>query len=341
MAVVFDERWRGLHGIGRFAIEMSQRLKMENLGLPRSPSHPMDCLMMSASVLQRPRDVFFSPGYNAPFIGLSRYVFVVHDLNHIDMNSNSSALKRLYYRLVLKRACQQALGLLTVSEFSARRISAWAGVSRDRIHVVGNGVSAAFTSDGDSHDEGCDYFLVVGNRKDHKNEARVIEAFAEVLGSRNDLRLVFTGKPSKNLQTVIDRHAMGDFVRFTGLLSDADLAKHYRGAVGLVFPSLYEGFGLPVVEAMSCGTPVITSTTTSLPEVAGDAALLVDPLSTYAIASAMTRLLDEPLLRQDLAVRGVEQARQFSWELVSQRVETLLKNFELESVGTPIGQLAG
>jgi len=327
MAVVFDERWMGLHGIGRFATELSRRLTLQNLGLPRSPSHPLDCVAMSASMLRRPRDVFFSPGYNAPVLGLSRYVFVVHDLNHIDVDANSNVLKRLYYRFVLKRACRNALGLLTVSEFTARRIAAWAGVPRDRIHVVGNGVSAAFSTQGDTHAEGCDYFLVVGNRKDHKNEARVIAAFAALAANRKNVRLVLTGMPSAALQIAIDRCALGQAVKFTGALSDAELAAYYRGAVGLVFPSLYEGFGLPVVEAMSCGTPVITSTTTSLPEVAGGAALLVDPLSTEAIAAAMARLLDEPLLRQELGRLGLAQARQFSWDVVSNRVELLLQKF--------------
>src|SRR5437762_1228378 len=133
------------------------------------------------------------------------------------------------------------------------------------------------------------------------------------------MRLVFTGNPTVRLSEQLLTNGISNRTKFAGELTEAELASYYRGATALVFPSLYEGFGLPVVEAMACGTPVITSDRASLPEVAGDAALIINPESVEEIAGAMTKLAFDPLLKSDLSRKGLSRARQFTWAETTQK----------------------
>ncbi len=271
--------------------------------------------------------VFCSPGYNAPLFGPVPFVFSVHDLNHLDRPENSSLIKRVYYATVLKSACRRAAAILTVSNFSHQRIVDWSGVDGHKVFNVGNGVDQAYMPEGPAHSPGYDYLLMVGNRKLHKNELRVVAAFAKATLNPS-LQLLFTGRSSPQLQLVIDQHRLSDRVHFTGFVQEADLPSLYRGAVALIFPSLYEGFGLPVVEAFACGTPVVTSSTTSLPEVAGGAALLVDPLSVDDLAHAMSRVVTDLALRGRLRAHGLQRAQAFRWPDVVARVRRVLSAVE-------------
>lgn len=320
-AVHFDSRWVGEHGIGRFAAEMRQRIgfagEIRSTIIP--PSHPLDALFMSWRMGCHRRSRIYSPGFNAPIVGLARYVLTVHDLNHIDIPGHHP-LKRLYYHVILKRACRQAAKVLTVSEFSRQRIVEWAGVPAAQVVNVGNGVGSAFCPDGESFAPGYAYFLCVSNRKSHKNEGRILQAFAEAPIDPS-IKLLVTGESTPSLQILIARIGLVDRVMFTGRLSDDELAARYRGAVGLLFASLYEGFGLPIVEAMSCGCPIITSNVTAMPEVAGDAALLVDPLAVDDIAAAITRIVDDQGgIASKLRQRGLARATAFDWNQVAGRV---------------------
>jgi glycosyltransferase involved in cell wall biosynthesis len=172
----------------------------------------------------------------------------------------------------------------------------------------------------------------VSNRRGHKNEFRIVQAIARD-GISADTRLVFTGSPTAELAECIDRHNVNSRVHFVGVVPDAKLPSLYRSAEALVFPSLYEGFGLPVLEAMACGTPVVTSNLSALPEVAGDAALLVDPTSVEEIADAIRRVLYDTALRQQLRERGLRQAAQFTWESTTGKVQNLLAGDALEPTG--------
>ena len=322
--VEFDSRWVGPHGIGRFAAEMQRRIEFTDFVRGRiTPSHPADTVVMSLRLLGRPGRWLYSPGFNAPLFGLRRYVLTVHDLNHIDI-PGQGLLKRLYYQLILKRACRRAARVLTVSEFSRSRIVDWAGVPEGQVVNVGNGVGAAFTRTGPHFNPGYRYFLCVSNRKPHKNEERMLRAFAEA-AIDPAIRLLVSGQASGDQLRQIKQLGLGKRVVFMGSLADDELAARYRGAIGLLFVSLYEGFGLPIVEAMSCGTPVITSRVASMPEIAGDAALLVDPESVEGIALAIAEIADD---RGGIATRlsrlGLERARRFDWEKVADAVFDLL-----------------
>lgn len=322
-AVLFDARWIGAHGIGRFADELAQRVPHEVLPLAGGPAQAVDPLRLSLALKGRRHELFLSPGFNAPLWSPIPFVFTVHDLNHIDRPENSSMAKRLFYATVLRRACRRAAAVLTVSEYSRRRILDWAGLSEDRVVSVGNGVGPAYRPDVEPHRPGYPYVLCVGNRKGHKNEYRVAEAFARARLPA-DTRLLFTGLASPDLTQHAETLGIGARVVFLGRVDEALLPGVYRGALCLAFPSLYEGFGLPVIEAFACGTPVLTSTTTSLPEVAGDAALLVDPESVDAIRSALERLGSDDALRKTLRERGLRRAPHFAWSQVAQRVQQVL-----------------
>lgn len=325
MTIFFDERWVGDHGIGRFAREVRTRVAgFEDLGLAGSPTSPIDPLRMSVRALRlRSDSLIFSPGYNpAPWFG-DKYIFTIHDLNHIDFPAARSLSKTIYYRTLLQPGAHVAAAVLTVSDYSKQRIARWSGIDPEKIFNVGNGVDGVFSHTGQHYQHCRPYFLCVGNRKAHKNETRTLKAFAKI-STRHECDLLFNGSASPELTHLIATEGLRGRVHFLGGLTDAELAAAYRGATALVFASLYEGFGLPVIEANACGTPVITSRVCSLPEVAGDAALLVDPCDVDAIASALERILVEPELTMLLRSSGLFNARRFSWDATAEKVGAVL-----------------
>jgi glycosyltransferase involved in cell wall biosynthesis len=319
-----DQRWIGNHGIGRFARRVLNGLDYSPVPLASHPASPLDSLRLARALSNLTgNDLFFSPGYNSPLYCAAPFVFTLHDLNHIDRPENGSPLKRLYYATLMKRACQRAASIVTISEFSRRRIIDWSGVPPERVLNVGCGVDPEYRPLSDSSPLPFPYLLCVSNRKRHKNEFRTVEAFARA-GLSAETRLVFTGHPTAELSACIERQHLNPRVHFVGVVAEAELPSLYRSAEALVFVSLYEGFGLPVLEAMACGTPVATANTSALPEVAGDAALLVDPTSVEQIAEAMGRIVNDNYLRQQLRSRGLAQAARFSWAETAARVQKLL-----------------
>lgn len=318
MTCVFDVRWIGDHGIGRFAREVGARLPHTSLVTGGRPSSPIDPIRLSTLPFGS-NEWLLSPGINGPLCNSVPYVMTVHDLNHIDRQDNSSAYKRLYYRTILKRLCGNATAVLTVSEFSRARIIDWFGVSESRVFNVMNGVSRAFQREGPVHQSAVPYFLCVSNRRGHKNENGVLEAFASTDPALNT-RLVLTGEASPELREAATKLGVTERLSFAGRVSEHELAALYRGALALVFPSFYEGFGLPIVEAFACGTPVITSNVTAMPEIAGDAAMLVDPTKVSDIAHCMAALTNDSALREHFIARGYERSLLYSWDSVCDRI---------------------
>jgi len=323
MKVIYDKSWTGCGGIGRFSDEVYTRITSHRqFSSNRNPASPLNSVILSF-ISFNAKDYLFLPGYIPPLFFVGRYFFVIHDLNHIERIENSSLLKRLFYRCIVRRGCKKSYKILTVSEYSRSRIIKWSGVQPDKVVNVGNGVDTAFHPDVAPCDLGGRYFLCVGNRKLHKNEHRLVEAFSKSKAS-NDTRLVFTGAPDEALTQKIKECAIADKIIFLGNVSNINLPSLYRGAVSLLFPSLYEGFGLPVIEAMACGVPVMTSNSTSLPEVAGDAALIVDPLDISAMSLAITRLYLDEELRNYLSTKGIERAKGFNWDNTASRIQCVI-----------------
>jgi glycosyltransferase involved in cell wall biosynthesis len=323
--VLFDARWIGNHGIGRFAREVKNLLpNLVEFQRERRPWHPMDPVLLGMELWQKRPKVFFSPGYNSPVGWPKPFVFTLHDLNHLFVQDNSNALKRAYYKYVIRPACHRAAFVLTVSEYSKCEIAAWAKLKEERIINVGNGVGPPFTATGPKYEPGYPYLLYVGSRKVHKNLPRLLEAYS-ISGVRRDVRLILSGSPDQQISTEINRLGLSGNVVFIDLDADRNLSDVYRGALALVFPSLYEGFGLPPLEAMACGVPVLTSNLCSLPEVVGDAGVLVNPLDLEAIADGMRRLVEDSGLRAKLRLRGLLRAKAFSWDKTASRTQEVLQ----------------
>ena len=236
----------------------------------------MDPLWLIYQIAARRPSVFFSPGFNAPAICAAPFVFTMHDLIKIRSPELATPCKRLYYELVLKPAARRAHRVLTVSNYSRSEILTWSGLPSYRVVNVGNGVSQEFHPDGPRYSPGFPYIFCIGNHRPHKNLYRLFHAFREL--NYPDVRLLLTGHPTVTMFHRLREMDIDRKVKFLGPVPDEDLPAIYRGALLLVLPSLIEGFGLPALEAMACGTPVVASNTTALPEVVGDGGILVDPL---------------------------------------------------------------
>ena len=289
-------------------------------------------------LLKRERvDLFHAPHYVLPPLVGCPSVVTIHDCIHLMFPQylpNRWALT--YARTSITMAARRSTRVLTVSESSKRDILRFVDVPPGKIDVIYNSFDPRFgvEPDADTVDRvreryqlQSQFVLYAGNVKPHKNLERLIEAFHLVRSRGLDqLKLILIGDEISKytaLRRAVHRHQLHNYVRFLGYLPEDTLAVMYRLAGVFVFPSLYEGFGLPPLEAMASGTPVVTSNVSSLPEVAGDAAVLVDPYSAEAIADGMYRVLTDNNLRSDLRRRGPERARQFSWESSVRRVREI------------------
>ncbi|MET0286489.1 MAG: glycosyltransferase family 1 protein [Polyangiales bacterium] len=268
-------------------------------------------------------NVFMSPGYNSPLANKS-FAFTIHDLAHIDNAENRHPLKAAYYELIMKPACRRALKVFTVSEYSRGRIAEWSGLDESLIVNVGNGVCESFNPHGEHFRHGGEpYVFCPCSRRPHKNEERTLRAFARAYENEST-KLLFLGLPTTSLLETAHELGIAARVEFLGPIDDATLACVYRGAETVVFASLYEGFGLPVIEAMACGAPVVTSNLCSLPEVAGGAALLVDPTRVDSIADALRALKNGSSEGARLRELGLANARRFSWDTTGAKVRDAL-----------------
>ncbi|MBZ5583822.1 MAG: glycosyltransferase family 4 protein [Acidobacteriia bacterium] len=323
-ALLSDARWIGLHGIGRFAAEVLRRLPLHpQLKEGPRPLSPCDALWTAWQVRHRRPRAYFSPGFNPPPLCPAPLVFTIHDLLQIRAPEVATAAKRAYYAAIVGPACRRAFRVLTVSEHSRTQILEWTGLREDRVVNVGNGVGEPFVPDGERYDPGYRYILYAGNFRPHKNLARLFAAFRDL--PEPDLRLLLTGDPDTAILRSVEQFGVPGRTKFAGRISDAALARLYRGAELVVLPSLSEGFGLPALEAMACGAPVVASRAGALPEVVGPAGILVDPLETGEIRRGMERVLADAELRTAMKRAGIERARLFAWDDVAARVRAVLE----------------
>jgi glycosyltransferase involved in cell wall biosynthesis len=281
--------------------------------------------------------IFHEPHYVLPPLTHCRSVVTIHDCIHLRFPQYLPKRGALAYaRAQMGAAASRSNRILTVSEASKRDILEFFKVAPEKITVIYNGIDEQFATEPpedkmraveERYQLQGEFALYVGNVKPHKNVERLLDAFHLVRQSGlHDLKLVVIGDDISKyaaLRRAVHRYNLHKYVRFLGFLPDETLAVVYRLAAVFVFPSLYEGFGLPPLEAMACGTPVVTSNVSSLPEVMGDAALLVDPYSAEAIADAMRRVLTDTALRSDLSARGLARAGEFSWERSARRVREI------------------
>ena len=250
-------------------------------------------------------DVVHCTIFRGPLRSRVPALVTVHDLAVLRYPEVFPAWTRLYGRTALRPTVRAAGRVIAVSEFSRQETAVLCGVDPDRIDVVPNAVDPVFSAEGPA--AAGDYALAVGTLEPRKNLARAVEA-ARLAGV--ELRVV----GARGWGGV---EAGGTGVRWLGRVPDEELAALYRGARCLVYPSLYEGFGIPVAEAMACGAPVVTSAGSAMAEVAGDAAVLVDPLAPHAIARGIEQA---ELRRDELRGAGFERARLYTWERAADAV---------------------
>jgi glycosyltransferase involved in cell wall biosynthesis len=219
-----------------------------------------------------------------------------------------------YYDTVLKQLYRRCHSVICVSDYARREFLEWSGMPPDRVFTVHNAVPHdLFTQE---EDLGLPYAYVFypGNRRSYKNLDRLLTAYANSALPRAGIHMVLTGEADRALQLKARKAGIEGSVHFAGAVNDQDLARLYHGAMLVAFVSLYEGFGLPILEAMAAGVPVLTSNAAAMPEVAGGAALLVDPTSTEEITASLERLAFDEDLRRELVGRGRIQAARFDWE---------------------------
>lgn len=288
--------------------------------------------------------LFFAPRadtyvFNGPQVPLlfvpKRYAVIVYDFGYHQFFAPGprSYGKRLFLDNLARLAFRRSQKILAISQYTKDEIMRLFAVAEHKIAVMHLGFAQVCSLPPESI-EGLPpkFFLFVGTLKERKNPLGVLMAFVKFCKQHTGYSLLFVGKPSvekdylEKIFFVIAREGISDKVKFLGHINDNQLAYVYRRALALVFPSFVEGFGFPILEAASCGLPVITSNQSSLQEIAGDAAFLVDPYDTDSITQAMVYLATDAPLREKLIHSGRERAKEFSWDKTARQFIKLLKD---------------
>jgi glycosyltransferase involved in cell wall biosynthesis len=284
-------------------------------------------------VIRRPPEVLFVPAHVLPAISPGRAVITAHDLGYLRYPQAHASFSKWYLDRMTRRSVAQAAEVIAVSIATRDDLVRYYGAEPDRISVIHHGLDHDRFRPVEGHEElegtkrryGLEvpYLLHVGSIHPRKNLGVVFRALAGLRARGLDVRLALAGGRGWRAEEVLADG--GGSVRWLDYVADADLPALMNGASALVMPSLYEGFGMPVLEAMACGTPVVCSRTSSLPEVAGDAALLVDPQDDGAWTDALERVLREEDLREKLVSRGLKRAAGFTWERCARETLAVLE----------------
>lgn len=283
-------------------------------------------------------DLFFSPdgilclGWKGDQVG------IIHDINFVHIPQDLKWANRKYYNFFFPKFARKARRVITISAYSKKDIVTNFKINPDKIDVIQLGINLFFRPASSEEirlirnhfSEGKEYFLFVGTLHPRKNILRLLQAFELFKRESNSTaKLLLAGKEmfrTSEMHEYKNSMAFKDDVIFTGRLQDSELQKIYAAALALCFVPYFEGFGLPPIEAMQCDVPVICSNTTSMPEVVGNAALLVDPYNVKEIKNAMLTIYNRPLLRQELIEKGRARRKQFSWQKSAEQVwESLQK----------------
>lgn len=278
-------------------------------------------LRLSAEMSTHPPDVLFVPSHVLPLMHPERSVATVHDLGYLYWPKAHPLARRWYLHLSTLFNARSSSRVIAVSQATADDLVRRYGISREKIAVIPEGCgpeyrppsAEAVAAVRSRYALPGRYVLAVGTIQPRKNLGRLVDAFRRVRQATGDVMLVLAGKPGWGAAPILRQIAGASSVRVLGYVPDRDLPALLGGAEALAFPSLYEGFGLPALEAMACGTPVVCSNNSSLPEIVGDAGLLVQPTDADAIAGALILLLEDAALREELRRRGIERAASFSW----------------------------
>jgi len=304
-------------------------------------------LRLAAELVQNRPDILLVPSHVLPFVFPGPAVVTVHDLGYLHFPQAHPTFSRLYLDWTTRWNARRAAVIIADSEATRQDLVTHYRADPAKIRVVYPGYDETLrpvrtgpaASTGDPirlaavkkrYSIQGDYLLYLGTLQPRKNLLRLIDAFTQLPNPQSPipnppLQLVLAGAPGWLSAPILERARQAGVV-LPGFIADEDKAALLSGAAAFLFPSLYEGFGFPVLEAMACGAPVICSNTSSLPEVAGDAALLVDPLDTAGLTAAIQNLLSDHSLQKDLTRRGFANLRRFSWQQCARQVLTAIES---------------
>lgn len=277
-------------------------------------------------------DLVHFTNLNHPVFYKGKFIVTIHDLTLFRYAERAGFLRKAAYNYVIKKAAKNSQKILTVSEFAKKEIVKKFDLEESKVIVTYNGIDNKFrkiTSPKalervEKYNLHKPYFLYVGQWRSHKNLLTLVEAFKKVLdaGFTDKVDLVFAGKIDPKYPELIEeikRLGIENNVKLTGFVEDDDLPVIYNNALAFVFPSFSEGFGLPALEAQACSVPVISSTSSSLPEVLGDGALFFNPKSAVDLSKKMIELIKSPHLKDELVEKGLQNVKRFSWDNTAQK----------------------
>ena len=323
-------------GVERYARELSVRLEppVRSIASPHASGlrgHLWEQFSLPRRL--RPGEVLWSPANSGPW-AVRCQAITLHDASPFDhpewFHPNFAAWTRLSWRIL----AQTCAAVITVSDFSRQQLKAHLLLSDQKLYVVPNGVGKSFSPATkrvvqetlDKYAIRRPYFFFTGTHEPRKNLGRLFLAWERALSSLNGRDLVVAGEAGAIFRSK-GYHRIPPNTQLLGYVPEADLPALYSGAAAVIIPSLYEGFCLPVLEAMACGAPVITSNAASLIELTAGAALMVEPLEPASIAQALLQLSSDPGLANKLRERGLKQARQFSWDTSALQLQSILRAF--------------
>jgi len=287
--------------------------------------------------------ILHCPHYNIPILYNGKLIVTIHDITHILFPEYlPNKLAWYYSKFMITLATKKADKILTVSKNTKKDLVKYFNINPRKVIVTYNGISESFKIvdklyykylyDKYKIKQHKKIILYVGNKKPHKNLETLLKAFYKSKFKKNSL-LIFVGKDFdnyKNLNILSRKLKLDDYIIHTGIITDKELVYFYNLADLFVFPSLYEGFGLPPLEAMACGTPVVSSNTSSMPEILGDAAYFVNPKSVDELKNAIDEVLDNYELRDKLIKKGLERVKLFTWDRCINRTRKIFNRLSKE-----------
>lgn len=310
-----------------------EQVEMRMMPFPRLWTH----LRLSWEMATRPPDVLFVPAHVLPLVHPRRSVVTVHDLGYLYYPQAHTRWARTYLKWSTTYNARSAAQVIADSQATQRDLIQHCGAPPEKVTVIYPGRDPTFAPVHDvvrlaavreRYGIVAPYVIYVGTLQPRKNLTGLLDAFANLVGQGRDLHLAIVGKKGWLYEPLFARVrelGLEQRVHFPGYVPQPDLPALLSGAQLFALPSLYEGFGFPILEAMACGTPVVCSAVASLPEVAGDAAMLVSPRDTAQLVQALARVLDDDALRQQLVRKGLDRVTRFSWEKCAQQTLEVLQ----------------
>ncbi|MGN6527488.1 MAG: glycosyltransferase family 4 protein [Burkholderiaceae bacterium] len=286
--------------------DLRELLLRTRIGSPLSPIAVSGALRRAGA---RRGDLFWNPGFIPPLPGAAMSVVTVHDLTHLHYYTPAH---RAYYNAVFRPLYRRCDLIVCISEFTRAEFLQWSGMPEERVVVVPNAIDPAFSQASGPACLERPFVFYAGNRRGYKNVPLLLRAFIASGLAAQGVELVLTGAPDDGLRAVAEAAGIAGSLRFTGFLDDAALVAHYKAARCFAFISKYEGFGLPILEAMQCDTPLLLARASSLPEVGGDAALYVNPDDVDEVAAGLRRLCLDESARREFIDKGRRRREAYS-----------------------------